>query len=407
MGTLTGIILALIASAITYLHREPLNYAALPLTLGFFFFVLVLCHIYILASAFLPLQRAELDLTPRVFELFRKDRTIKWIHRGIIALALIMLFLLFAPITLPFNPFILAIVILGVTFDLIHYLINRIFKYLNPYKVAEMFTASAKESILKMRETDLCDYLEALSETSLKSLERSSASLCNQSLDEMREIMRLFLDGSKSIALSGTDSQANASGITDRISYTLFYFFNRIEIIYQKALDLNFSHVCSSMITLLGKIVLYAAKCDLSLAAYPIHMIGKLCKHAEQKGESEIALKGSCTLVEVAKKIIEEVDLKYMDLKDPFFTLITQLDEIGKEAFKQHRESNITFLTAPFYDLKNLLQSPNVSSHPDAPVITADIDRVIAEWNTLDVVLHTIPPAITEGILPETEEEKQ
>ncbi len=406
MGTLTGIILALIASAISFLNIEPQSYVALPLTLGFFFFVLVLCHIFILATAFLPLQKAELDLTPRVFELFRRDKTIKWIHRGIIALALIMLFLLFAPITLPFNPFILAIVILGVTFDLIHGLINRIFNYLNPYKVAEMFTANAKESIMKMRENDLCDSLESLSETSLKSLDRSSASLCNQSLDEMREIMRLFLAGSKSIALSGTDTQAKDSGITDKLSYTLFYFFNRVEIIYQKALDLNFSHVCGSMITLLGKVVLYAAKCDLSLAGYPIHFIGKFCKMAEQKGKSEIALKGSCTLVEVAKKIIDEVEMKYMDLKDPFFTLITQLDEIAKETFKQNRESNINFLTAPFFDLKNLFQSPKVASHPDTPIIIADIDRVIAEWNTLDVVLRTIPPAITEGILPEIDEEK-
>ncbi len=396
MGTLTGIILALIASTISFLNIEPQIYTVLPLALGLFFFVLVLCHIFILASAFVPLQKAELDLTPRVFELFRKDKSIKWIHRGIIALALVMLFLLFAPISLPFNPFIIAIVVLGITFDLIHSLINRIFKFLNPYTVAEMFTANAKESILQMRETDLCDSLESLSETSLKSLDRSSASLCNQSLDEMRKIMRLFLEGSKSIALSGTDTQAKDSGITDKISYTLFYFFNRIEIIFQKALDLNFTHVCGSMITLLGKVVLYAAKCDLSLAGYPIHYIGKFCKMAEKKGDSELALKGSCTLIEVARQIIDEVDLMYMDLKDPFFTLITQLDEIAKETFKQHKDSNITFLAAPFYDLKNLFQSPKVASLPDTPIIIADIDRVIAEWNTLDVVLHTIPPAITE-----------
>ena len=249
---------------------------------------------------------------------------------------------------------------------------------------------------MQMRETDLCDSLESLSETSLKSLDRSSASLCTQGLDEMREIMRMFLAGSKSIALSGTDTQAKDSGITDKISYTLFYFFNRIEIIFQKALGLNFPQVCSSIITILGKVVLYAAKCDLSLAGYPIHFIGQFSKLAEQKGNSELALKGSCTLVEVARQIIEDVDLKYMDLKDPFFTLITQLDEIAKETFKYNQESNITFLSAPFYDLKKLFQSPKVASHPDTPIILGDIDRVIAEWNTLDVVLHTVPPAITE-----------
>lgn len=403
MGTLIGIILAAFTWAVSSLHAEPLPYAALPLTLGLFFFILVVCHIFILASAFLPLQRAELDLTPRVLELFRKNQTIKWIHRGIIALGLIMIFLLFSPMNWPFNPFIVAIIILGITFDLIQCLVNQIYKFLNPYKVSEMFTKTAEQSILQLRETDLCDSLESLSEMSLKSLDRSSASLCNQSLDEMREIMRLFLEGTKSIALSGTDDQAKASGITDKVSYTLFYFFNRIEVIYQKALNLHFSHVCSSLVTLLGKVALYAAKCDLSLAGYVINFIGKFCKTAEEKGESDIALKGSCALIEVSRKIINEVDLKYMDLKDPFFTLITQLDDIAKETFKKDKESNITFLTAPFHDLKKLFESPKVASHPDTPIILADIDRVLAEWNALDLVLRTLPPLGQKEVLP-TEE---
>ena len=60
-----------------------------------------------------------------------------------------MLFLLFAPVSLPFNPFLIAIVVLGITFDLIHSLINRIYNYLNPYKVAEMFTEHAETASCK------------------------------------------------------------------------------------------------------------------------------------------------------------------------------------------------------------------------------------------------------------------
>lgn len=408
VGTLFAVILAAVTSLISFSNSHSWVLSPLPMKFGAFFFVLALFEIMILAISFTPLQRAEQNLTPRILELFKHDRHLIWINRGIISITLFMLFIIFYQVPLPIHPFLPMLIALGALFDLLHILIKRIFNYLNPYTVSEMFTKAAKKSILQSRETGLCNSIESLSEISLKSLNYSSASLCNHSLEELREIMRLFLRGSKSIALSNTNEQATASGITDKVSYTLFYFFERVELIFQKALNLNLPNICDSAINLLGKVTLYSAECDLSLTSYAIHFIGKFSKKAEEKKFSEVALKGTCTLVELSKKIVNEISLTYMDLKDPFFSIITQLDEIGKETFRQNKNSSLSLLMAPFYDLKMLFASPKVADHPDTPAIINQIDSVIAEWNALSLVLSTIPPIFQEETpMPQNEEEEK
>ena len=158
---------------------------------------------------------------------------------------------------------------------------------------------------------------------------------------------------------------------------------------------------------LLGKVSLYAARCDLSLVSYGIRFIGKFSKNAEEKGFSDISLKGTCTLLEVSKTIVNEIPLAYMDLKDPFFSTVAQLDDIAKEAFRKNKDIPIKILIEPFHDLEKLFQSPKVATHPDTPIVIKEIQRVTTEWETLDAVMRTFPPMILEdtaegnkGILP-------
>lgn len=395
-----GTIISLIIAAVIMFLFPPQGIqesATLPPIFGYFALALFLAQVFVTAFAFLPLQRAEQHLTPRILELFQKDRRIARITLGITLLTMLMLFFSYYPFQLPLPSLICGLILTGVALDLLHSLIKKILNYLNPYPVARMFTEAARNSILQSREIDLCDSLESLSEIGLKSVSRSSSSLCSECLDEMREIMRLFLGSTKSIATGGPDKQAEDKGITDKVSYTLFFFFDRLELIYQKAASIGLTQICSSIITLLGKVCIYAARCDLSLVGYVVDYIGKFSILAEKNKKPDIALKGTCTLIEISRMIIDEISLTYMDLKDPFFAIIHQLDEIGKEAFRQNKQSVIPLLTAPFQDLKRLFQSPKVGDHPDTPVILAEIDRVSAEWSTLETVMRTLPPLMTES----------
>lgn len=390
MGTVIGIILAIISSLVSFAEARELP-AYLPFLLVTLLIFLSACQWLTLGLAYAPLQKAEKNLTPGILRLLKEDHLIVWVQRILIALPIFFLFLVLYPHVLPIPISLWGFIALGLTFDLLYALNQRIFSFLNPYSLTKMFTKAAKKSILLNREINLCDSIESLSEVGLKSLEDSGSSLCNHSLDEMREIMDLFLLGAKSAALEGPDKQAQASGITDKVSYTLFFFLERLELIFQKALTMGLTQVCSTIITILGKLIFYATRCDFSLMSYPVHFLGKFSKKAEEKHFSEVSLKGSCALLEVSRKIINELPLEYMDLKDPFFAVIHQLDEIAKETFKQDKTSNIAVLIVSLKDLRATFSSPKVINHSDTSAIVGEIDRVLAEWETLESVLRTIP----------------
>lgn len=401
MGTLLALFFAAAGLLLSPPQSALTDSNLLPQLFAVFAIALAICQFIVLSLAYLPMQRAEQSLTPRIIELFKHDHTISWIKRGILLATFIPVFLVFFPVEFLVSPWVFGLAALGVSFDLLHLLISKILNYLNPYYLTKMITKSAEKSILQSREIDLCDGLESLSEISLKALNRFSTSLCNQSLDEMREVIRHFLSASKSIAVSDQEKQAQSLGITDKVSYTLFFFFDRLDMIYEKALEMHLTQVCSSILTLLGKVGLYAAKCDLTLVGYVVHYIGKFSAEAEKHHFSEVSLKGTCTLTALSKSIIDETQLTYMDLKDPFFSIITQLDEIAKTAFRQNKQTSIKFLTAPFEDLKKLFQSPKVAAHPDTPAIVKELDRVLAEWSTLETVLRTMPPIAASAMSPE------
>jgi len=215
------------------------------------------------------------------------------------------------------------------------------------------------------------------------------------------ELAKTFLQSSKSISHHEQDAQMEEFGITDKVSFTLLYLFQRVELTYYKAVEKKIEPTCSHILNVLGKIVVYAAQYDLSMASYPLHTIGKLAKHAQENGLPGIGDIATCTLLEVGNMIVTQVDVTYGNLKDPFFSLTAQLDLIAKEMFRQNKGINFKILTQPFHDLKKIVTSEKVASHQDIPIILQDIDRVIGEYATLEQVMKTLPP------IPEVEEEQQ
>lgn len=364
---------------------------------------LVLYFISIILT-FTPLQKTEQNSTPRLFGLLKKDKQILGIYCWMIVF--VLLSYLLAADALFFNilqkNYLLALWILGlgITIDVYYSLLKRLMTYLNPFDNVLLFAHMAKESIQNDKELDLCDAIDSLTEIAIKSEHKMGTSLCNQCLQEMQLIVKKFLSSSKSIGHTEADIQSQALGIKDRISYTLFYIIDRISLISDAALKLHLEQVLTTVITVLGKIAIHCAKFDLSLAGYPIHFLGRIAKGAINKGMTEIGVKSALTLLEVSKIIIDEVDTTYADLKDPFFSIINGLEEITKETFLQDKNINLKILTQPFHDLKELFKNPKVASHQDTAVIIQNIDRVLGEYDSLELVMKTIPP------IPQIPEEK-
>jgi hypothetical protein len=106
----------------------------------------------------------------------------------------------------------------------------------------------------------------------------------------------------------------------------------------------------------------------------------------------EAGNRATLTLLEVCKVIIEEINLQYVDIKDPFLSVITYMRDIAKDAFRKDKSVNIKVLIMPFNDLKKLFKNEKIASHQDAKAILQSIDHVLEEFSMLESVMNTLPP---------------
>jgi hypothetical protein len=393
-GTVISAVLAFLL--VLYPYPITTNWNGLALMTIFISFGFFCLFLYLRLAAWIPLQTEEKSFSPRVFELFRKDVLMRLINPSLELLPLISIFLGVLLYVMEASDKIkiicLWIFLLGVQFDLLRHLLGRIQNFFNPYGVVSMMTKAAKSSIQNDREMELCDWIDSIAEIAVKAIPRSSTSLANDAVNELQVISKIFLESSKSIGYENQDAQSKKMGITDKISFTLFYLFQRLELINDKAIQYKLEPICSNIITTLGKIILNSAKCDISLTNFPIHYLGKFALRAQQNQLEEVGIKASLTLFEVAKTLLDVIDPTYFVIKDAYFSLITQMHEIAKETFKQDKNTRIDLLTQPFRDLKERFKTEKMVNHPDTPEIISKIDNVLAEFDALELILRTIPP---------------
>lgn len=342
------------------------------------------------------LHHAEEFASPRLLEYYAKDRHL--LVAGFLLSALLLTATLigfaFAIFELKHILQILAIWLLlfGISLDLVHFIYKRNLKYLNPFAAVKICSDAGIKSIQNEKELDLCGSIDTLTETAIKGIENSSPSIAMVALEKLELLTRHFLEASKSISHHLQDSQSKAMGIGDKVSFTLFYLFQRLVMINEKALRPHFEPVCTSVVTNLGKIALHATKFDISLTGYPIFFMGKCARRAQSFHIADTVGKATIALTEVAKRIPEEVDVRYLELKDPYDTIILQLHEISKEIFRQDKSTDIAFLVLPFKDLQALFSSGKLAEHQDTPAILERINQVLAEFDALQVVMNTLPP---------------
>lgn len=402
LATVVATLIAVYFYFITASHEMQLDNSFIGLIMmivGVMFFVI---PPIVRAIAWIPLQTAEYKLTPHVVELYQKDRRLRIFQYMLlvfpivsIALSIDFLYVGFIDKRILLTAW---IILLGLSLDALHDTLKRAIKFFNPIHVASLFTKEAVKSIQDDEELELCHWIEALSEIAVRAVHRSNISLCNNIIDELQRIIRLFLESAKSIGHQEQDAQTKALGITDKISYTLFFLLQRIKLINEKAADQKIEPICSNIVTESGKIIVSSAKCDISLITHSSPFFGRFAVYSLSNGMKSIGILGSCTILEVIRIIINEVDLKYSELQEPFFNLINQLSEIARETFRQNKNINIKILTQPFYDLRELLKNEKIASHQDLPAILQQIDISVGEFEALEAVMRTIPPIEATGV---------
>lgn len=392
IGTLVSLIIAAGTEyfALTNPQAAFANLPSLLLVVGSLFLLLpILIYIF----AFQPLQNAEHNMTPRILELFRKDSLLGYIKLWLIVFPLATLTLVLYPELLERFHWGIAvwIVAFGVSIDCLHALYRRLIDYCNPISVIKRFSQEADVCIREEREIDLCHWFDGLSDIASKAINTNSTSIAGNALNEMQQLTRRFLEASKSIGHHAQDKQTEELGIQDKVSYTLFYLYQRLEQVNNRSLEKRLQSICSLLITLFGKITIDAAKYDISLASYPLYYIGKFSREALNKHLPEVVETTQYTLLAVSKEILA-MDLTYLEIRDPFLSIINSLEEIARETFKQNKSINMLIIKQPFNELKQLFNTEKLANHPDVPVIIQNIDRVVGEFDALEMVLKTMPP---------------
>lgn len=395
IGTLFSILVAAFVIFYPYLGDATLYATILSIAMiatGVIFLLIVPIG---LVFSWLPLQKAEQNATPRILEMYRKDLhvrlTLTWLALFPLASFLIAINILYIQAVETKILFAIWIILLGIAIDAFRHLYKRVLGYLNPFAVVEMFTKEAKQAIQNEQEQGLCQWIDALSEVSIKAMQRHSSSLSNASINEQQQIARLFLQSSKSISHHAQDKQTKELGISDKVSYVMFFLYQRLELEFDKALKNGIEPTCSQIIVSLGKIAIDSAKYDISMASPPLRFLGKFAVAAQEKDMNETVIKASCTLFGVAQAILNDIDITYLEIKDPFFSIVNAMEELAKGAFRKDKSMNISLLMQPFQELKTMFSTDNVKNHLDAPAIIQNIDRVLGEFEALQVVMNTLP----------------
>lgn len=351
--------------------------------------------------ALIPLQQLEQNLISRVVELFRRDYWTRLNHFFLLLFPLLSYslaaFTLYG--NLPHKELLFAgwLVALGIFLDLIRHDIKRTANFLNPYHLIDIFGKEAKKAAVDEKDQILWSSVDTLSEIALQAIERNRIALSTHTLNQFPPIMHTFFTSAKSISHVNQDQKIEKETGQDEASYTVFYTLQRLQSINERALRHHLDSVCSQIIIVLGKIIVYGAQFDLSMVTFPTHFLGKFATQAIANNYIDVGNIATSTLLEIARTIITEIDLTYAELDEPFTAIINSLDAIAKETFRKDKTVNIQIISQPLRDLRKLFENERVANHRDTPVIIQRIDNALAEFDALEQVIRTLPPLSSFG----------
>jgi hypothetical protein len=392
----------IIALAAFLMGVQPSPQSIFMLGLAFGALILFLT-VYLHASALSPLQRAEQKTTPRLVELFAQDRQSQVILPLLFATPL---FLIGASFLKPPYSFLTVIPLIGIALDLLYHYSRRLIDYFNPFRVADFLGNEAKIAIDRDQDVRLCDLIETTSEIASHAIEKQNSALANHSITILEKAGKHFLAASRSLSRPAQNPELEARGAKDTLSYVLLFLLQHLEAIQTKANESKMPLTSGHVITAISKLASYAAETDFSLLLLPLHYIDKCSLSSLHKGYTDVGVKATIGLLELMKTLSQAKGLEYQEIKPHLFKLITTLESIAKELFRQDKSTKIQILIAPFSEIAQTLDQEPFKDHLDTPFLIQQIQRIIGEFEALDAVLKTMPPMPKLNVEEEMEPQK-
>lgn len=368
------------------------------------FLATVFLNVFLLA----PLSHLEQNLVPRLLRHVAKDVRLRFSLIFLFAFVLVS-FSCVALVSriLPGSSsyaqdefFILWMILFGVALDVLKDCLKRYTHLLSSDFQVTQRTNEAISAIRSGRSVSLLNDLDDLAVIASSSVEKSQLSLAALVLQNFPVILTAYFDSTKSIG-QPLEQEMKKPEKGDETSFVLFYLLQRLELINDKALRERQETICRQMIMTLGKIIQSAAKFDLSLVSFPTHFLAKFGLKSHQHAFGEVGQLTISTLLEISRTILQDTDISYAELLDPFKSIVNGLAAMLRSEFKRHREMNISVLIDPLKTLKKLFQNEKVARHRDTPAILQLIDGCIEEFSVLQQAIRSEPFIVGETSLEE------
>lgn len=386
-GTIFSILIALALLFNPFQTSVVPDGSLMGLTLIIVASLFVILQVVVKALFMPPLLQAEHKFTPKISALYREDKSLRfttfWLFFFVLVSYALSIDFLFIKSLPPVPLLAIWLVFLGVSIDLIYRSLNRSQEFLDPFFVTQIVENKGLQEIQNQDTKGLCSSIDALVEIATKGTLRSSLSLANDSLSRCPSLIKNLFAAGKNIG----NHLSN-----DELLFPLFYLLERLEYLSVKAVETKNDPVLVHLVNVLGKIAVSGAEFDPSVVAYPLQTLGRVVEEAQHADLIEVVNKATCTLVGTAAEICQKTDLTYMEIKDPFYVLIHELEDMVKEEFKRDKTINIQILKQPFEEILTLFQTDKMRNHKDTPDIVAELNRVLGEFTELDTIMRTLPP---------------
>ncbi len=249
----------------------------------------------------------------------------------------------------------------------------------DPFHLLAGYQNEAKKCIFRQNEPELCDWIEAIHEINTKAVRKSNVSLASAGVDAQLMIGKQFL--------SASDALDSA-----RVGYVIYFLYERLKGLFELGLREHLDSLCVQVNTTLGKLALHAMGTRPQFAGAALVIAGNLAEKAVKGDAKDVAIKTSLMLIELCHTAANEAPLDDKDLGDALVEVVKTLETISKELYRQDKGIPLEVIRAPFLQLKTALtESPSVN-HPTIVLTLHEVDRVLAEYQELELILKTIPP---------------
>ena len=327
----------------------------------------------------LPLQAASVETSSRALHFFRRDFRLVFLTFVWISFALFSFFV--AAFSTDWL-FIIWAVWLGLSVDSIYLHGLLATGYADPYQLVQTFLSKGKGYFAPKYHKELCSVIDGIGEISLKALYQRSIPLMIEGISTLDRLAESYLEAKS--------QEPDQQGMKEHVSYTLGFLLHRLQLLFDQAAEDRLEVVANQIILSMSKLTMSVARFDMELTSLPLHFLESFLQTAKEYELKEVSINSSIILLEMAKSMLADPELRERQIGTLMFALIEQMERIAKEMFREDKNTPISLLADPFRELKLLVET-ELPPFPDSAAIAADLDRVLVAFQALESVLKSVP----------------